>query len=618
MQKRLLKPRKKRNVQFMAPASPGLGPNSPQTPKTTMKLIRQASAIFTQDEITHFDTHEAIEQSVLLRERPWYKEAIFYEVYVRAFCDSNGDGHGDIPGLTSQLDYLSALGINCVWLLPIYPSPLKDDGYDVSEYKDVHPDYGTLEEFKVLVKAVHERNMRIIIDLIPNHTSDKHWWFQNARSDPKSPFRDYYVWSKTNDKYKEARIIFKDYEKSNWTYDEKAGEYYWHRFYSEQPDLNYDSPNVREEMKNIIRFWLDLGIDGFRVDAVPYLYQREGTSCENLPETHAYIRELRAMIDKEYPGVILLAEACQLPVQVREYFGHGDEFHMGFHFPVMPRIFMSIKSEDVTCLKNVIEETPPIPPNCQWVTFLRNHDELTLEMVTDQERQWMWEQYAPEIRARINLGIRRRLAPLLDNDRRKIELAYSMLFTLPGSPIIYYGDEIGMGDNVWLDDRNGVRTPMQWDSSTPNSGFSSGSKLYSSLIMSSQYSPTRVNVQDALNDPSSLFNIIRCMISHRRQHQAFGFGKLIWVETGDKNIAAWLRVYGLDHILVVSNTSSSAKRNVKISIPKDFPVDACTDLFSKTVFQVEHHKVTLDLDPYNFLWLNLVTEIPGITPSFMK
>jgi len=346
---------------------------------------------------------------------------------------------------------LSNLGVNCVWLLPIYPSPLRDDGYDVADYCNIHPHYGNLEDFKTLVKAVHERNMRIIADLIPNHTSDQHYWFQQSRLSRDNPYRDYYVWSDNPTKYKDARIIFIDTEKSNWTWDEVAGQYYWHRFFSSQPDLNFENPKVRQEMLNTMRFWLDLGIDGFRVDAVPYLFEEEGTNCENLPQTHDYLKEMRKMMDTEYPGRIMLAEACQPPRDVRAYFGpNGEEFHMGFHFPVMPRIYMSIAAENYTKLKAVLDDTPDIPSSCQWVTFLRNHDELTLEMVTPEERKWMWETYAPNPRMRINLGIRRRLAPLFNNDRRRIELAHCMLLTLPGSPILYYGDEIGMGDNIWL------------------------------------------------------------------------------------------------------------------------------------------------------------------------
>jgi len=413
-------------------------------------------------EITNLRLSSYAKHSVLMKTRLWYQEAVFYEVYVRAFSDSNEDGFGDLRGLTDRLDYLSSLGVNCIWLLPIYPSPLKDDGYDVADYLDVHPHYGNLDDFKTLVNAVHERNMKIIADFIPNHTSDQHWWFRESRSSRTNPYRDYYVWSDTDTKYKEARIIFVDTEKSNWTWDENTKQYYWHRFYSCQPDLNYENPKVREEMMNVMRFWLDMGIDGFRVDAVPYLFEQDGTSCENLDITHEYLKEIRMMIDTEYPDRILLAEACQMPQDVRAYFGDGDEFHMGFHFPVMPRIYMSIKAGDCTSLRDILEITPEIPDNCQWVTFLRNHDELTLEMVTPEERKWMWEQYAPDMRMRINLGIRRRLAPLMDNDRRRIELAHSMLLTLPGSPILYYGDEICMGDNIDLPDRNGVRTPMQW------------------------------------------------------------------------------------------------------------------------------------------------------------
>ncbi|EFA80195.1 Alpha amylase family protein [Heterostelium album PN500] len=410
---------------------------------------------FSQEELLDYSEHEHSEQSIL--NNLWYKEAIFYEVYVRAFCDVEGTGNGGISGITAKLDYLHSLGVDCIWLLPIYPSPLKDDGYDVSDYCDIHPDYGTLNDFKILVKAVHERNMKIIADFIPNHCSEQHRWFQEARKDRNSPYRDYFVWTDDPQLYKEARIIFLDVEPSNWTYDEVAGQYYWHRFYKEQPDLNFDNPKVQQEMLDIMKFWLDLGIDGFRVDAVPYLFERDGTSCENLPETHIFLKKMRHFIDENYPGRIILAEACQMPKEVRKYFGEGegDEFHMGFHFPVMPRIYMAIKRGDGQCLKDIMEQTPDIPTTCQWVTFLRNHDELTLEMVTPDERKEMWAHYAPVPRMKINMGIRRRLAPLMDNDQRKIELAYSLLFTLPGSPIIYYGDEIGMGDNIWLEDRHG-------------------------------------------------------------------------------------------------------------------------------------------------------------------
>ena len=388
--------------------------------------------------------------------------------------------------------------MDCLWLLPIYPSPLKDDGYDISDYTGIHPDYGTLADFKNLLEAAHARHIRLIMDLVLNHSSDQHPWFQAARSDRNSPFRDYYVWSDSDKKYDQARIIFVDTEKSNWTWDEAAGQYFWHRFYSSQPDLNFDNPAVRAEFLRIMRFWLDLGVDGFRVDAVPYLFEREGTNCENLPETHAFLKEIRRYVDKNYPGRILLCEANQWPEDVRTYLGDGDEFQLAFHFPLMPRIFMGLRRADSEPIEWALTHTPSIPENCQWCTFLRNHDELTLEMVTEEERQWMWEQYAPDGRMRLNLGIRRRLAPLLDNDPRKIGLAFSLLFTLPGSPIIYYGDEIGMGDDLQLPDRNGVRTPLQWDAGL-NAGFSSARSIYSPVISVAPYDPERVNVQSSLS-----------------------------------------------------------------------------------------------------------------------
>ncbi|MBE0696959.1 MAG: maltose alpha-D-glucosyltransferase, partial [Anaerolineaceae bacterium] len=410
----------------------------------------------------------------------WYRKAIFYEMYVRAFCDSNDDGHGDLRGAAQKLDYLQRLGVDCVWLTPIYPSPLKDDGYDISDYYNVHPQYGTLEDFQYFLDEAHKRNIRVILDLVLNHTSDQHPWFQSARSDRNSPYRDYYVWSDTDQKFQDARIIFLDTEKSNWTWDEQAGQYFWHRFYSSQPDLNFDNPRLRDEMKNVMRFWLDKGVDGFRADAVPYLFEREGTNCENLEETHAYLKELRRYIDIHYAGRILLCEANQWPEDVIPYFGDNDEFQMGFHFPIMPRIYMSLRKGERTPLVWIMSRTPQISKFNQWCIFLRNHDELTLEMVTPEERDWMWNEYAPDPRMRLNLGIRRRLAPLLDNDRRKIALANSLLFTMPGTPIIYYGDEIGMGDNIWLFDRNGVRTPMQWTAG-PAAGFSGAAaeKFYS-------------------------------------------------------------------------------------------------------------------------------------------
>ena len=455
----------------------------------------------------------------------WYKDAIFYELYVRAFADGNADGHGDFQGLVARLDYLQELGVDCIWLLPSYPSPLRDDGCDIADFTAIHPDYGTLDDFKAVLDAAHRRGMRVISDLVMNHTSDQHAWFQEARASRRSPRRDYYVWSDTDQRYRDTRIIFLDTEPSNWTWDELAGQYYWHRFFAHQPDLNYDNPRVQQEMLEVVRFWLELGVDGFRADAVPYLFEREGTNCENLPETHAYLKRVRRYLDEHYPGRILLAEANQLPQDLVAYFGDGDEFHMGFHFAVMPRLYMALKQADRSPILGILQRTPAIPPACQWSIFLRNHDELTLEMVTPEEREFMWREYAPEPRMRLNLGIRRRLAPLLDNDRRRIELLYSLLFTLPGSPILYYGDEIGMGDNVELPDRNGVRTPMQW-SAEANAGFSAAdpARLYSQVIARGDHAYPRVNVQAQSADPGSLLNRVKHMIRVRKGHACMGQG----------------------------------------------------------------------------------------------
>ena len=535
----------------------------------------------------------------------WYKDAIFYEVYVRAFRDSISNGHGDLKGLTSKLDYLQDLGVSCLWLLPFYPSPLKDDGYDIADFYNIHPDYGSLDDFKFLVKETHSRGMRIITDLVLNHTSDQHPWFQAARSNPNSPYRDYYVWSDSDDKYKEARIIFVDTEKSNWSWDEQAGQFYWHRFFSSQPDLNYDNPAVQEEMIKVMSFWLDLGVDGFRADAVPYLFEREGTNCENLPETHAYLRRLRQFIDENYPGRILLCEANQWPEDLRPYFGDGDEFHMGFHFPIMPRIFMALKQEDNSPLVEILERTPAIPETCQWCIFLRNHDELTLEMVTESERQWMWEQYAPDPRMRLNLGIRRRLAPLLDNNQPKIELVKSLLFTLPGSPVIYYGDEIGMADNIWLPDRNGVRTPMQWKN-TLNAGFSEADPqdLYIPVIADDVYGPEFINVVDQHHSSNSLLNVMIHMIGVRNQHSSFGRGEFAWANCDSKQVVAYTRSYQGERILVVNHLSSTTQR-VNIEIPGSFPA-IVFDLLSTKRFSVgEDGKLELRLEPYQYLWLKL-------------
>ena len=526
----------------------------------------------------------------------WYMDAIFYQVYVRAFYDSNGDGHGDIKGLTLKLDYLQELGVDCLWLMPIYPSPLRDDGYDIADYYNVAETFGTLDEFTELVRAAHGRNIRIIMDLVLNHTSDAHPWFQASRADRNSPYRDYYVWNDTDQKYKDARIIFLDTEASNWTWDEISKQYYWHRFYSSQPDLNYDNPKVQEEMLRVARFWLDLGIDGFRADAVPYLFEREATNCENLPATHIYLKKLRAFLDNNYPNRILLCEANQWPQDVRSYFGDGDEFHMGFHFPIMPRIYMALKKGRADDMLEILDRTPQIPDNCQWCIFLRNHDELTLEMVTPEERDWMWEQYAPDRRMKQNLGIRRRLAPLLDNDRRKIELAHSLLFTLPGSPILYYGDEIGMGDNIWLEDRNGLRTAMQWDTG-PNAGFSEApvDSLYAPLINDKTYSAEHVNVESQRADPDSLWNAIRRMIVIRKSQPEFGRGDFEWLDFQNPSIAAFQRIHQGQSVLVIHNLSDT-QQTISLKIKK--PATSLADLLSQNSFFSQ-----IELAPYQFLWL---------------
>ena len=531
----------------------------------------------------------------MINDTLWYKDAVFYQISVRAFKDSNADGFGDLRGLAEKLEYIRELGIDCIWLMPIYPSPLRDDGYDIADYSNVAEIYGDLDDLRSLVQTAHALDIRIIMDLVLNHTSDEHPWFKASRSDKDSPYRDYYVWSDTDQKYTDTRIIFLDTEPSNWTWDEKTGQYYWHRFYASQPDLNFDNPKVREEMFNVARFWLDLGIDGFRADAVPYLFEREGTNCENLPETHAYLKQLRIFMDENYPGRILLCEANQWPEDVRPYFGDGDEFHMGFHFPIMPRIYMALKKGRAEDMIEILRRTPPIPENCQWCTFLRNHDELTLEMVTVEERQWMWEQYAPEPRMKINLGIRRRLASLLDNDRRKIELANSLLFTLPGSPIIYYGDEIGMGDNLDLPDRNGVRTPMQWDDS-PNAGFTTGRPF--TEFVKGELGYQHVNVASQMADTNSLFHSISRMVNIRKQHHTFGRGTMEWIITDNPSLAVYTRKYQDEVFLIINNLSDSPQT---LSLPREYQAQYL-DLISNTEQRVDS---SLMLRPYAHLWLKL-------------
>jgi maltose alpha-D-glucosyltransferase/alpha-amylase len=540
----------------------------------------------------------------------WYKNAIFYQVYIRAFADSNGDGYGDLRGLTAKLDYLCDLGVDCLWLMPMYPSPLIDDGYDIADYTNIHPDYGTLDDFKTFLAEAHRRGLRVITDLVLNHTSDQHPWFKASRSSKDSPYRDYYIWSDTDRKFKEARIIFLDTQKSNWEFDPTTGQYFFHRFYPQQPDLNYDNPAVRQAMIEVMKFWLDLGLDGFRADAVPYLIKREGTNCENLPETHAYLKELRRFMDEHYLDRILLAEANQWPEDVRAYFGAGDEFQMGFHFPIMPRIFMALRRNDRASLQWIMDRTPPIPDNCQWCIFLRNHDELTLEMVTEEERQWMWREYAPDPRMRLNLGIRRRLAPLLDHDRQQIELANSLLFTLPGSPSIYYGDEIGMGDNISLPDRNGVRTPMQWDASR-NAGFSSApaDQLYAPVIDDS----ARVNAAYQRADPNSLFNTLRRMIALRKKHSAFGQGRFEWAACNSNAVAAYVRQHHAERLLILNNLSRAAQQ-VEVQIP-DGASSSPVDLLTGKVFPTSSDgQLKLSLAPHQYLWLALSETQPASKP----
>jgi maltose alpha-D-glucosyltransferase/alpha-amylase len=541
----------------------------------------------------------------------WFKKAVIYELHIRAFHDSNGDGHGDIPGLIEKLPYLQDLGVTCLWILPHYPSPLKDDGYDIADFYAVHPDYGTLADFQRLIDEAHKRDIRIISELVVNHTSDQHAWFQEARRDPKSPKRDYYVWSDTDDKYKGARIIFLDTERSNWTWDPVAKQYFWHRFFSHQPDLNYDNPEVQEAMLDVMRFWLNMGVDGFRCDAVPYLFEREGTNCENLAETHAFLKKLRKAIDAEYPDKMLLAEANQWPADVRVYFGDGDEFHMGFHFPVMPRLFMAVRREDRTPIVEILQQTPDIPENCQWAIFLRNHDELTLEMVTDEDRDYMYREYANDPRMRINLGIRRRLAPLMDNGRRRIELMHSLLFTLPGTPVMYYGDEIGMGDNIYLGDRNGVRTPMQWTSDR-NAGFSrtDGARMYAPVIADPVYGYQSINVEAQERTRSSLLSWVKRLIRVRQRYPAFAMGQLRWLNPDNRKVLAFMREYEGQSILIVCNLSRFAQPGV-LDL-RDWEGQIPIELMGETPFpMISSLPYQLTLGPYMFLWFRLEKPAPG-------
>jgi maltose alpha-D-glucosyltransferase/alpha-amylase len=539
----------------------------------------------------------------------WYKDAVIYEVHVRAFCDSNDDGSGDFRGLTSKLQFIQDLGVNTIWLLPFYPSPGRDDGYDISDYHNIHPQYGTREDFRTFVQEAHHRGLRVITELVINHTSDQHPWFQAARrAPPGSPKRDYYVWSDTPDRYTGTRIIFRDTENSNWTWDPMAKAYYWHRFFSHQPDLNFDNPHVVRAVIRIMEYWLAYGVDGFRLDAIPYLVEREGTSNENLRETHTVIKSIRRVITEKYADRMLLAEANQWPEDVRDYFGDGDECHMAYHFPLMPRMYMAIAQEDRHPIVEIMEQTPDIPDNCQWAIFLRNHDELTLEMVTSRERDYMYQAYAADPRARLNLGIRRRLAPLLENDAERIKLMNSLLLSMPGAPIIYYGDEIGMGDNFFLGDRNGVRTPMQW-SPDRNAGFSRADpqQLYLPPIMDPVYGYEAVNVEAQSRDRSSLLNWMKRMLLVRKSSQAFGRGTLRFIRPGNRKVLVYLREYDEDTILCVVNLSRSAQP-VEIAL-EEFKGAVPIELMGSTAFPpVGGLPYFLTLPGYGFYWFRLSRE----------
>jgi maltose alpha-D-glucosyltransferase / alpha-amylase len=544
----------------------------------------------------------------------WYKDAVVYQVNVKSFFDSNDDGIGDFKGLTSKLDYIKSLGVNTIWLMPFYPSPLKDDGYDIADYQDVHPQFGTLDDFCVMLREAHRLGLRVVTELIINHTSDQHPWFKAARrAPPGSPEREFYVWSDTDQKYLGTRIIFTDTETSNWTWDPVAKAYFWHRFFSHQPDLNFDNPAVMDAVLQVMRFWLDMGVDGFRLDAIPYLVEREGTNNENLRETHAVIKRLRAAIDASYQNRFLLAEANQWPEDVREYFGDGDECHMAYHFPLMPRIYMAIAQEDRYPIIEIMQQTPDIPENCQWAIFLRNHDELTLEMVTSKERDYMYTMYAADLQARINLGIRRRLAPLMENDRDRIKLMNSLLLSMPGSPIVYYGDEIGMGDNVFIGDRNGVRTPMQW-SPDRNAGFSRADpqRLYLPPIMDPVYGYPSTNVEAQLRDPSSLLSWTKRILAVRKTSQAFGRGTRQFLRPGNRKILAYLRAYGEDSILCVANLSRSAQP-VELNLSA-FKGRVPVEMLGRTAFPpIGELPYLLSVSAYGFYWFRLTTdaEVPA-------
>ena len=560
-------------------------------------------------------------------EQRWYQHAVFYEILVRGFYDSNGDGTGDLAGITAKLDYLHWLGVDCLWLLPFYQSPLRDGGYDISDFWTILPEYGDLADAVELVEEAHKRGIRVIADLVMNHTSDQHPWFVESRQDRTNPKADWYVWRDDDSAYRDARIIFVDTEKSNWTFDSQRGQYYWHRFFAHQPDLNYDNPEVAEAMLDVCRYWLDIGLDGFRLDAVPYLFEREGTNCENLPETHEYLRRLRKEVDSLFPGRVLLAEANQWPEDVVEYFGSSDECHMCFHFPLMPRMFMAVRREQRHPITEILGRTPEIPPGAQWGIFLRNHDELTLEMVTDEERDYMWEEYAKDPRMKRNIGIGRRLAPLVDNDRRVAELLHSLLFSFPGSPVLYYGDEIGMGDNIYLGDRDGVRTPMQW-SPDRNAGFSRAdfAQLYLPPLMDPVYGYQAVNVEADLRNPSSQLHWMKRMLEVRKQHPVFGTGTFEVMSVDNPSVLAYVRCTPED-ALFDPDRPEDRRRDIVLCVcnlsrfaqPAELPLirfegKTPIELLGRVPFpRIGELPYFVTLAPYGFYWFELV-DSPGGAP----
>jgi maltose alpha-D-glucosyltransferase / alpha-amylase len=536
----------------------------------------------------------------------WFKDAIIYELHVRAFFDSNNDGIGDFPGIIQKLDYLEDLGINTIWLLPFFPSPLKDDGFDVTEHCDVHPDYGSLSDFKLFLKEAHRRGIRVVMELILNHTSDQHPWFKRARkSKAGSRSRDFYVWNDTPEKYKEARVMFSGEESTNWTWDSEAKAYFWHRFYRHQPELNFENPEVQMEMIKVVDFWMKLGVDGFRLPSIPFLFEQDGTSCENLPQTHVFVKRLRSHIDKHFKNRILIAEANLWPEDAATYFGNEDECHMNFHYPLMPRLFLALRTEDSYPIIDIIEQTPVTPMNCQWAVFLRNHDELGLEMVTEEEKDYLFKAYANDPHSKVNLGIRRRLAPLLNNDRRKIELLYTILFSLPGTPVIYYGDEIGMGDNVYLGDRSGVRTPMQWNLNL-NAGFSSANpqKLFLPIISDPVYRYESVNVETQEENPSSLVWWMKNVMAMRKRLNVFGRGEMKFIESSNAKVLSFLRCYEQQSIVVVANLSQfSQATTLNLAEFKDCDI---TEAFSQNKFMnVGEGDYTITIGPYGYFWFQV-------------